>query len=233
MPWFYAKGTLQTGPVEDREFERLVAAGQILPTDLVWSPEMAEWQPLSAVRPVAAAPAPSGPPALPTAASAASAPMVAPLPVTAAPAPMAPAGQPAGVGGWLLVFCLILTVGFPLLSLRNWVNFAFAVRGTSFSYSPGLLVSFGSSLLLLVASIVVGAMIWSGRSDGRELARKYLIARASYVALMYLINFVAYGLRPEFLWAIVPGVLLEVGFFVIFWRYFQVSRRVRNTYGPE
>ncbi len=50
MPWFYSAGSEQKGPVEDAEFESLIASGVIRPETLVWQPGMPNWQPASAVR---------------------------------------------------------------------------------------------------------------------------------------------------------------------------------------
>jgi hypothetical protein len=52
MSWYYASGGQQQGPVDDAQFEAMVQSGQIKPADLVWREGMANWQPLSSVRPV-------------------------------------------------------------------------------------------------------------------------------------------------------------------------------------
>ena len=60
MPWFYAEEGKQVGPVDDIDFERLVAAGSIAPGTLVWREGMPNWEPLAKLRP-----APPPPMALP------------------------------------------------------------------------------------------------------------------------------------------------------------------------
>ncbi len=50
MSWHYAVGGAQRGPIDDGEFERLVASGEITPETLVWRAGMAGWQPLRDVR---------------------------------------------------------------------------------------------------------------------------------------------------------------------------------------
>lgn len=47
--WYYASGGQQQGPVKTVELQRLAAAGQLLPSDLVWTDSMANWAPASAV----------------------------------------------------------------------------------------------------------------------------------------------------------------------------------------
>ena len=60
MTWYYASGGQQQGPIDDAQFDAMIASGQIKPADLVWKEGMANWQPLSTVRPgVAGTPAPA------------------------------------------------------------------------------------------------------------------------------------------------------------------------------
>ncbi len=48
--WYYAEGDLKKGPIKQQEFERLLAAGAIVPETLVWRKGMTDWQPLAEVR---------------------------------------------------------------------------------------------------------------------------------------------------------------------------------------
>lgn len=50
MNWFYALNGQQAGPVDDAELDRLVQAGTISPTTLIWKNGMAQWQPYSTAR---------------------------------------------------------------------------------------------------------------------------------------------------------------------------------------
>lgn len=251
MPWFYAKNRQQRGPVDDGEFDRLIAAGEILPTDLVWQPGQPQWRPLSEIRPgaitvpaaaAAVPPAEAAPAAAPvhaavTAAAAATAASAARAARPYAAAPAAAAG-PVGVGGWLLFFCVLLTIIGPLYGLSGWIQLAPRILSGSIPYAPTLFFALGTQLLLVVASIAIGAMIWSGRPDGRSLARKYLLARAGYIAALQILNFglafLGSGSVPGYLVGIlIRVILMEGAFFLVWWFYFQKSVRVRNTYGPE
>ncbi len=42
--WYYVSQGLKKGPVSDREFQAMVAAGKIKAGDLVWRPGMSQWQ---------------------------------------------------------------------------------------------------------------------------------------------------------------------------------------------
>ena len=69
MNWYYAEQGAQKGPVEDREFLQLVAAGRVTDQTLVWHEGLPEWQPFSKVTDKPAAP--GVPPSAPAPASAA------------------------------------------------------------------------------------------------------------------------------------------------------------------
>jgi hypothetical protein len=62
MSWYYASGGQPQGPVDEAQFEAMVQSGQIKPADLVWREGMANWQPLSTVRPTVAGAADAPPP---------------------------------------------------------------------------------------------------------------------------------------------------------------------------
>ena len=61
MSWYYAHGGQQQGPVDDAQFDLMIQSGQIKGADLVWKEGMANWQPLSTVRPDVAFTAPAAP----------------------------------------------------------------------------------------------------------------------------------------------------------------------------
>jgi uncharacterized membrane protein YhaH (DUF805 family) len=43
MPWYYYRGGIRKGPIDDPAFRQMAAAGELEPTDVVWSPGMKEW----------------------------------------------------------------------------------------------------------------------------------------------------------------------------------------------
>ena len=51
MKWYYAVGQQQQGPLDDAQFDALIAAGTITPETLVWREGQANWQPLRVARP--------------------------------------------------------------------------------------------------------------------------------------------------------------------------------------
>jgi len=68
--WYYAVGDEGAGPIPLEELKNLLRAGSLPPGTLVWSPELADWQPAStvpALASVAGGAVSPGPPALPAA----------------------------------------------------------------------------------------------------------------------------------------------------------------------
>ena len=56
MKWYYAVGQQQQGPLDEAQFDALIAAGTITPETLVWREGQANWQPLRVARPGSAVP---------------------------------------------------------------------------------------------------------------------------------------------------------------------------------
>lgn len=63
--WYIAREGEQHGPLSDAEMQLFVMNGHLKPTDLVWNPEMTDWQTAASVFPPPAPPAPPPPPATP------------------------------------------------------------------------------------------------------------------------------------------------------------------------
>jgi len=47
--WYYSKNGLQMGPVSREELSAKANSGEVLPSDLVWREDMADWKPFSQV----------------------------------------------------------------------------------------------------------------------------------------------------------------------------------------
>ncbi|MCC7420066.1 MAG: DUF4339 domain-containing protein [Planctomycetaceae bacterium] len=43
--WYYAKGQQQFGPIPEDRFRAMLGEGVILPSDLIWSADLPDWQP--------------------------------------------------------------------------------------------------------------------------------------------------------------------------------------------
>src|SRR5262249_32983954 len=104
----------------------------------------APWQPAPSATPAAAA--------VPASTAVPPPPPGAPL---AAPAP-------AGVGGWLLFFCICLTIFWPLWMLNSYARFHFAFRGLAWL-----------GVLRLGLGFVTGVVLWTKTAAAMVLLRIY------------------------------------------------------------
>ncbi len=132
----------------------------------------------------------------------------------------------AGVGGWLLVLCLLLMVWQPVnvgLSASRVLD-SLAFRG-----APAVLVL---ALKLVVAALGVGAglAMLGGRSGALTLARIALVAAAATDVFV--------DLTPYFPSNRVPGetpvvVAASLAYYGIWLVYLARSRRVRATFTDD
>jgi len=145
---------------------------------------------------------------------------------------------PRGVGGWLLFFCVSLTIIGPLYSLiqlvQGWEGAAVvSSRFPSFE-TITYLETFGVALILLYG-FIVGCRIWAGNPNGRRLAQQYLKIRLfGFIGLEVIVFLLLLNLPSQLIEAVateIAGVLFREGlFFLIWWLYFKKSKRVKNTY---
>jgi hypothetical protein len=130
---------------------------------------------------------------------------------------------PSGVGGWLLLFCISLTILAPLPMLMR--------ASTGWHFIPRYLFDD----LRMLYGMVVGAALWLARPISLMLLRIYFIIAAATVVLGVL-NVVAIALRMHVSLFLMPGftpALGYVGVILLWFAYFCKSARVRNTYGSN
>ena len=143
-----------------------------------------------------------------------------------------------GVGGWLVFFCVQLTILAPLFTLAM-MSVSWEQVKPAFAEFPGLKTaivweSFGS-VALIIYGFIVGCMIWNGNPNGRDIAKRFLLIRlVGFIAF----EFITLLLIPAALTMAALGGVIVAGFpqvvvTLAWWFYFKESERVRNTYGPE
>jgi hypothetical protein len=159
----------------------------------------------------------------------------------AAPPPLSPAAsvEPRykGVGGWLLLLCLGLTVFSPLITLVSLAT-SYSVSSQYFDRFHGLLViTVVDTLLsagLMVFSVYAGVGLWSIRPGAVRTAKRYLLWFLGYHAVAAILPFTA-GLPSAANDAMIAQVLKDtvkgVVYFAIWYSYLNRSERVRATYG--
>ena len=151
----------------------------------------------------------------------------APLPTVSHPRPAALTPPvvigPSGVGGWLLFFCIGLTILAPLPMLMR--------ASTGWRLLPRFLFDD----LRMLYGMVVGAALWLARPISLMLLRLYFIIAAA-TAVLGVLNVVAMALRMHeslFLMSGFTGALEYSGTILLWFAYFRKSARVRNTYGSN
>ena len=231
----------QEGPYSPEQLHDMIEKGTVAPVTLAWKEGMSDWAPLNTIVSHAETQQATAPPSPPAA-------HVAPQPSVASP-PVAATG-PKGVGGWLVFFCVRLTILGPLYSLgqflMNWEE-----AQPAFAQFPNLKTAAmwenAAPIPLLIYGFIVGCMIWHGNPNGREIAKKFLLIQLfGLIGIEFITTFITIviiGDIPSLAVASVIGRLVgrlvgaSFGIFLFgflpWWLYFKKSKRVRNTYGAN
>jgi hypothetical protein len=141
-----------------------------------------------------------------------------------------------GVGGWLLLFCLGLTVFSPLLTLGS-LAVSYSDVSQYFEQIPGLLHLTVIDTLLSVGlmgfSIYAGVGLWSIRPGAVRSAKRYLLCCLWYQAVAAVLPFMA-GLPSAASEAMIPEVVKQtvrgVIHVAVWYSYLCKSQRVKATY---
>lgn len=144
-----------------------------------------------------------------------------------------------GVGGWLLLFCLILTVISPLFSVISFF-IDFSSSSQYFGQYPRLktIIAIDGVLFagVMAFGIYSGILLWTISPNAVKIARTYLIV---YLGIIILEVFrpLLLELPPDLSHDMVVTGLRAAGyryaFFVSVWySYLNKSKRVKATY-PE
>ena len=143
---------------------------------------------------------------------------------------------PVGVRGWLLFFCLSLTVFSPLLTVVNLVS-AYWQTSPLFDRFPGLQVITLLDALLSVGltafSIHAGVSLWKRRPGAVRTTKRYLVTLLAYTAVSCVLPFLAglpRGTHAAMLAEVAKGLVRSLVFFGVWYSYLNKSRRVRNTF---
>lgn len=218
----------QEGPYSLAQLYDMIGKGTVTPVTLAWKEGMSDWAPLNSIISFPHTKPAEAPPALP--------PIIAHHPSLAS-APVALG--PKGVGGWLVFFCVGITILSPLYSIGQ-ISMNWEQAQPAFTQFPNLKTAViwenAGSIALLIYGFIVGCMIWSGNPKGREIAKKFLVIRLFVFIGIEFITIVIMGDMPSQVVASVTGaavgaLLANLFWFLTWWFYFKKSKRVRNTYG--
>jgi len=141
-----------------------------------------------------------------------------------------------GVGGWLLFFCIGLTILMPLLTLYNIVS-GYQTAKPLFSRFPGLYdlmaIDTSVSFAIVVFSIYAGISLWRIRPGAVGLAKKYLLTLLAYSVLAFFLPFTAdlpKTANEVMLGEILKDVVRSLIYVGVWYSYLSKSERVRATY---
>jgi hypothetical protein len=129
-----------------------------------------------------------------------------------------------GVGGWLLFFCLILTLASPVIV---FAQIAAQPHGPN-SYNL-------IDVARVLYGVVVGIILWMQRRIAIQLVGVYFIVVLATIVLVLLIFLAAWTRTksPFLLGRGIGSILPSVIHNVLWFLYFRKSERVRNTYGAN
>ena len=139
-------------------------------------------------------------------------------------------------GGWIIVFCIFITIVFPISSCSNFSEITrspitYGIDKESSVYQA-LGVNAFSFLIIGVYSFFSGLAIWTGSPNGRRIAYVFLIiypisAIASNLTAIEIMKGTESGaIGIELLKGIVGALI----FSAIWLAYFKWSKRVKATY---
>jgi len=142
-------------------------------------------------------------------------------------APALPATDtPHGVGGWLLLLCLALTIGIPLLTAYNWS------KVFSFGFSNFPWFSLGLSVVMASFSFIAGVLLWKVHPRGLPVAKAYFVTEMAlpvFFGARLLIEMLSTRIEMS-AWTIFAAFIRPILMGLLGYLYLVRSRRVQATY---
>lgn len=140
--------------------------------------------------------------------------------------PVADTAGLRGVGGWLLLLCIVLTIVFPLNILYGTVR--------SLSYHPDALVLLLNAINIGLGglSLAAGVMLWQMRKNAVMVAKIFLVASPLHaIGILCLVVFSGHMNTGPSLVALAIRIL-ALPFLVsfLFYWYLSASKRVKSAY---
>ena len=144
--------------------------------------------------------------------------------------------EKSGVGGWLLLLCIALTIISPLRSIYSFVT-SYYDSAILFDQYPGIKNIFYIdgflSAILMILSIRAGSALWTIKPGAVSIAKNFLLIFLGYSVIAIFLPFTA-GLPSEANSAMiiegVKNIFQSLIFFGIWYSYLNVSKRVKATY---
>ena len=139
-----------------------------------------------------------------------------------------------GVGGWLLLLCLNLTILRPLVTLISSVgaiNTASLLSTQYPSFFNFVVIDTILGVGLMCFSIYAGVALWTVKSGAVKIAKTYLLVFLAYSVIECLLLFTV-GLPSDIvLEQGIKQILRSAAYFFVWYAYLNKSQRVKATYG--
>ena len=140
------------------------------------------------------------------------------------------------VGGWLLLFCISISIISPVLILL-FVRGRFLAMSSLFDEYPMLKTYLIGDTILIIAlaafGIYTAILLWKLDSDGVSFAKIYLVVGIIYSSISIFLPYIT-GLPEERLNTFFEGNIIssirQIFVAAIWFGYFVKSKRVKETY---
>ncbi|PIQ37372.1 MAG: hypothetical protein COW59_07555 [Lysobacterales bacterium CG17_big_fil_post_rev_8_21_14_2_50_64_11] len=143
------------------------------------------------------------------------------------------------VGGWLTLFCVLLTIIFPLAALggmSNAIDLSKPGSGIDQYVAGALSINAFTGFVFGVYSFFCGLTIWRGSRDGKREAYTYLIIYP--IAFLFVNSFLLLRLEDinglgvvQVQFALISDIFSKILFSLVWILYFRFSKRIKHTYG--
>lgn len=136
---------------------------------------------------------------------------------------------PSEVGGWLLLFCVVLTFVLPIS----------IVYPTIAALQSGLdvvgLVYALVYLAVAIFSFVSGLLLWRVRPNAVTTAKLFLLAQAAFALALYLKTLLGSGtITPDSAGTLAVGTVVRPLLFALLWySYLRKCKRVQATFSRD
>ncbi|MBN1384163.1 MAG: trypsin-like peptidase domain-containing protein [Elusimicrobia bacterium] len=126
------------------------------------------------------------------------------------------------VGGWLLFFCISLTIINPLYNLVEIINM---LKSFTVFVFIGSIFDIGLSIY----GIYAGMSLWKIRPHAVKTAKRFLLVSLIYVVSITVLLIILGIINEEFIKIATRSVV----YFIIWYSYLSKSKRVKETYGLD
>lgn len=145
--------------------------------------------------------------------------------------------QYKGVGGWLLIYCILFTLIYPFMAASSLID-NYQKASSNFQLVEGLLtfllINTGLRAYIVIFSMHTGIALWTLRPHALRTAYRFFFVYLLFITISVILLFVIPQWEPEDYEVLIPITLREVSagllYLAAIFLYLKYSRRVRATY---